>query len=144
MKKKSSVVIPVYRNEANLPRLLSELERLRQKVTGEFEVVLVVGGSPDFFFSSRRRHTRCYRDWSFRRVLFRSRTPHRASLISGHPQGPVSGVAWRRVRRGQPALSDPLADARRLQLRERATRRHHAHHGLREHAVPLRPEAQLS
>src|SRR2546422_4413187 len=26
-----------------------------------------------FFFSSRRRHTRCSRDWSFRRVLFRSR-----------------------------------------------------------------------
>src|SRR5690554_7073549 len=26
-----------------------------------------------FFFSSRRRHTRCGRDWSFRRVLFRSR-----------------------------------------------------------------------
>src|SRR5205809_3250607 len=26
-----------------------------------------------FFFSSRRRHTRCSRDWS-RRVLFRSRT----------------------------------------------------------------------
>src|SRR2546429_1009286 len=25
-----------------------------------------------FFFSSRRRHTRCSRDWSFRRVLFRS------------------------------------------------------------------------
>src|SRR4030042_6510689 len=25
-----------------------------------------------FFFSSRRRHTRCSRDWRFRRVLFRS------------------------------------------------------------------------
>src|SRR2546429_3081287 len=25
-----------------------------------------------FFFSSRRRHTRCSRDWEFRRVLFRS------------------------------------------------------------------------
>src|SRR3712207_7568215 len=25
-----------------------------------------------FFFSSRRRHTRYWRDWSFRRVLFRS------------------------------------------------------------------------
>src|SRR5699024_11850472 len=25
-----------------------------------------------FFFSSRRRHTRSKRDWSFRRVLFRS------------------------------------------------------------------------
>src|SRR5690349_22572723 len=27
-----------------------------------------------FFFSSRRRHTRSLRDWSFRRVLFRSGT----------------------------------------------------------------------
>ena len=27
-----------------------------------------------FFFSSRRRHTRYWRDWSFRRVLFRSTT----------------------------------------------------------------------
>src|SRR3712207_8532603 len=25
-----------------------------------------------FFFSSRRRHTRYWRDWEFRRVLFRS------------------------------------------------------------------------
>src|SRR5207253_4815044 len=28
--------------------------------------------APRFFFSSRRRHTRWPRDWSFRRVLFRS------------------------------------------------------------------------
>src|SRR3712207_7046321 len=26
-----------------------------------------------FFFSSRRRHTRYWRDWEFRRVLFRSK-----------------------------------------------------------------------
>jgi glycosyltransferase involved in cell wall biosynthesis len=42
-----SLVIPVYRNEENLPRLLSELERLRTIVAGEFEVVFVVDGSPD-------------------------------------------------------------------------------------------------
>jgi glycosyltransferase involved in cell wall biosynthesis len=42
-----SLVIPVYRNEANLPRLLKELERLRQQVSGDFEVVFVVDGSPD-------------------------------------------------------------------------------------------------
>jgi len=42
-----SLVIPVYRNEANLPRLLSELERLRSRITDEFEVVFVVDGSPD-------------------------------------------------------------------------------------------------
>ncbi len=43
----SSLVIPVYRNEANLPRLLAELERLHREVGGEFEVVFVVDGSPD-------------------------------------------------------------------------------------------------
>lgn len=42
-----SLVIPVYRNEENLPRLLSELHRLRQMVGGDFEVVFVVDGSPD-------------------------------------------------------------------------------------------------
>src|SRR2546428_6769949 len=52
-------------------------------------------------------------------------------------------VAWSRADRGQPALPDPLADAGRLQLRERSARRHHADHGLREHAVSLPAEAQL-
>jgi len=42
-----SLVIPVYRNEANLPRLFSELERLQTLVPDEFEVVFVVDGSPD-------------------------------------------------------------------------------------------------
>jgi len=42
-----SLVIPVYRNEENLTRLLNELERLRQMLPGEFEVVFVVDGSPD-------------------------------------------------------------------------------------------------
>ena len=42
-----SLVIPVYKNEANLPRLLSELERLRSQAEGELEVIFVVDGSPD-------------------------------------------------------------------------------------------------
>ena len=42
-----SLIIPVYLNEANLPRLLSELERLRKEMACEFEVVFVVDGSPD-------------------------------------------------------------------------------------------------
>src|SRR5258705_10168442 len=33
-----------------------------------------------FFFSSRRRHTRCLSDWSFRRVLFRSERELGATL----------------------------------------------------------------
>jgi glycosyltransferase involved in cell wall biosynthesis len=49
-----SLVIPVYRNEANLPRLLSELERLRGLVSGEFEVIFVVDGSPDRCFEILR------------------------------------------------------------------------------------------
>jgi len=42
-----SLVIPVYRNEANLDRLLAELVKLAGRVAGEFEVVFVVDGSPD-------------------------------------------------------------------------------------------------
>ena len=43
----NSLVIPVYKNEANLDRLLAELVKLGARVPGEFEVVFVVDGSPD-------------------------------------------------------------------------------------------------
>jgi polyisoprenyl-phosphate glycosyltransferase len=42
-----SLVIPVYRNEENLPRLFSELERLAERLPDALEVVFVVDGSPD-------------------------------------------------------------------------------------------------
>lgn len=42
-----SLVIPVYRNEANLPRLLGELQKLAERLPCAFEVVFVVDGSPD-------------------------------------------------------------------------------------------------
>ena len=42
----NSLVIPVYRNEANLDRLLAELVKLAGFLP-EFEVVFVVDGSPD-------------------------------------------------------------------------------------------------
>jgi len=42
-----SLVIPVYRNEENLPRLFQELERLAGRLPDTFEVVFVVDGSPD-------------------------------------------------------------------------------------------------
>lgn len=42
-----SLVIPVYRNEENLPRLFQELERLAGRLPGTLEVVFVVDGSPD-------------------------------------------------------------------------------------------------
>jgi glycosyltransferase involved in cell wall biosynthesis len=43
----NSLVIPVYKNEANLDRLLAELVKLAGRVAGEFEVIFVVDGSPD-------------------------------------------------------------------------------------------------
>ncbi len=42
-----SLVIPVYRNEANLDRLLAELVKLGGRAAEELEVVFVVDGSPD-------------------------------------------------------------------------------------------------
>ena len=43
----NSLVIPVYRNEANLDRLLAELVKLGASLAGDLEVVFVVDGSPD-------------------------------------------------------------------------------------------------
>jgi glycosyltransferase involved in cell wall biosynthesis len=42
-----SLVIPVYKNEENLDRLLAALAQLDEKFGGELEVVFVVDGSPD-------------------------------------------------------------------------------------------------
>jgi glycosyltransferase involved in cell wall biosynthesis len=51
-----SLVIPVYRNEANLPRLFEELERLAPRLQQPLEVVFVVDGSPDQSIDRLRRH----------------------------------------------------------------------------------------
>ncbi len=42
-----SLIIPVYRNEENLPRLFRELETLAERAGHDFEIVFVVDGSPD-------------------------------------------------------------------------------------------------
>lgn len=42
-----SLIIPVYRNEANIPALMDALATLSKRVGQGFEVVLVVDGSPD-------------------------------------------------------------------------------------------------
>ena len=42
-----SLIIPVYKNEANLPRLLSGLDNLQAQLPCAFEAVFVVDGSPD-------------------------------------------------------------------------------------------------
>src|SRR5262245_57750102 len=47
-----SLVIPVYKNEANLNGLLAALEELNRSLPEALEVVIVVDGSPD---SSLRR-----------------------------------------------------------------------------------------
>ena len=44
---KYSLIIPVYKNEANLDRLLPAVVKLGEHVPGDFEVVFVVDGSPD-------------------------------------------------------------------------------------------------
>ncbi|SIQ69172.1 Glycosyltransferase involved in cell wall bisynthesis [Aromatoleum tolulyticum] len=45
-----SIVVPVYRNEASIYRLLDVLSSINQEVGGELEVVFVVDGSPDRSF----------------------------------------------------------------------------------------------
>ena len=45
-----SIIIPVYKNEQNIPRLLVALEDLNQKLGSDLECVFVVDGSPDKSF----------------------------------------------------------------------------------------------
>lgn len=42
-----SLIVPIYRNEENLPRLFAELERFSRELKDDLEVVFVVDGSPD-------------------------------------------------------------------------------------------------
>src|SRR5205809_4174569 len=55
-----------------------------------------------FFFSSRRRHTRCSRDWSSRRVLFRSER-RKDALRSGRVPTPEAKEAVLRMVRDEAA-----------------------------------------
>lgn len=47
---KYSIIIPVYRNEASIHRLVGVLEQISAALAGELEVVFVVDGSPDTSF----------------------------------------------------------------------------------------------
>ena len=49
-----SLVIPVYRNEENLPELLAALDGLSHDLAGRLEVVFVVDGSPDASWAKLR------------------------------------------------------------------------------------------
>jgi polyisoprenyl-phosphate glycosyltransferase len=61
-----SLIIPVYRNEANLPRLLDELSRLNIALKAQLEVVFAVDGSPDRSYEILRERLR---DASFQSTL---------------------------------------------------------------------------
>lgn len=49
-----SVVVPVYKNEDTIPALVERLELLNQRLSGRFEAVLVVDGSPDSCYEKLR------------------------------------------------------------------------------------------
>lgn len=49
-----SVVIPVYKNEASIPRLLETLNRMSRDLNEQLEAVFVVDGSPDDSFALLR------------------------------------------------------------------------------------------
>ncbi|PIF93505.1 glycosyltransferase involved in cell wall biosynthesis [Acidovorax sp. 62] len=51
---KFSVVIPVYKNEASIQRLLEALSSMNRQLDGEMEAVFVVDGSPDQSFALLR------------------------------------------------------------------------------------------
>jgi glycosyltransferase involved in cell wall biosynthesis len=82
-----SLIIPVYRNEENLPRLFRELEALAARLPDELEVVFVVDGSPD---QSLRILSEHLAHWPIRTQLielsrnFGSFAAIAAGLRSGH------------------------------------------------------------
>jgi glycosyltransferase involved in cell wall biosynthesis len=50
-----SLIVPVYKSEAHLSRLLEEISRLNTQLDGGFEAVFVVDGSPDESYSRLRQ-----------------------------------------------------------------------------------------
>jgi glycosyltransferase involved in cell wall biosynthesis len=48
---KCSIIVPVYRNEENIPRLLEAIADMSRSLEGALEAVFVVDGSPDRSFS---------------------------------------------------------------------------------------------
>src|SRR3712207_5493872 len=69
-----------------------------------------------FFFSSRRRHTRYWRDWSSRRVLFRS-LPGLALPGSGSSNAAAAAAVQLFAERAQQAAHDfRVTDANRDEI----------------------------
>jgi glycosyltransferase involved in cell wall biosynthesis len=46
-----SLIVPIYKNEANLPALLACMVDMSERLDGRLEVVCVVDGSPDQCYS---------------------------------------------------------------------------------------------
>jgi glycosyltransferase involved in cell wall biosynthesis len=51
-----SLIIPIYKNELNIPSLLTSLHDLWGELGDDFEVVFVVDGSPDYSYEVLRSH----------------------------------------------------------------------------------------
>lgn len=51
---KYSIIVPIYKNEASIPRLLEVLRNLSRQFDGKMEAVFVVDGSPDQSFAKLR------------------------------------------------------------------------------------------
>ena len=50
-----SLIVPVYKNEANLPALLECMMSMSERLDGQLEVIFVVDGSPDNCYSILKR-----------------------------------------------------------------------------------------
>ena len=128
-----SIVIPVYRNEANIPSLLTRLDELVDSLPGSTEVVFVVDGSPDGSFDLLKsvsprlrfahqliRHSRNFGSFAAIRTGMASATGRTIGVMAADLQEPPelmlefsqklsSGdfdvAIGRRTERGDPALS---------------------------------------
>src|SRR2546429_2030519 len=101
---------------------------------------MTIGKRCVFFFSSRRRHTRCSRDWSsdvllFRSLMMRVRFPSPApdfleqspSVPDTHPPPISHGPPSARARSLPPPTSPPLFSATFFRSDRKSTRLNSSH-----------------
>jgi hypothetical protein len=116
-----SLVIPVYKNEENLPRLFRELETFADRLGCDLEVVFVVDGSPDASLRIPREHLP---SWRLRTQLVElSRNfGSFAAIAAGMQQ--ARGNTWRRSRPTCRTAGAALESHRRLSSGEVDVVRH--------------------
>jgi glycosyltransferase involved in cell wall biosynthesis len=85
-----SLVIPVYNNEENLPRLFHELDALAPRVAGDFEVVFVVDGSPDRSLAILQDHLPA---WGIRSRLVKQCASVVAAITRGSARQAIAVIA---------------------------------------------------